>query len=230
MRTPMGVLMIALMRRAPMSRALMRALTGASLGVSKAPAVLAAVAAGLLIAACAGTPEQNHYYLLRPEPYGNTGAMNPSTRFAMGPVQVAPYIDQSGLILEVAPGEVRPARHHQWAEPVAGAIGKLLLAEVSRSVGADVLPAAASDAPLVGSVQIDQLHGTVEGDALLVARWRVVRNSDGAVRSYRFAETRALTADGYAALADAQKALLVALATRIADSLLDIDRRTTAGS
>ncbi len=186
------------------------------------PVKLATIALGLLLVACSGTPVDNHYYLLRSELPEQSRGLTPSSRFAMGGVNVAPYIDQAGLILEVSPGQVRPARHHQWAEPMAGALNNFLMVEVSRAVREDVFPEAASDAPLVYSVRIDQLHGTLDGDALLVAYWWIRGNNQELV-SYQFTETRALARDGYAALADAQKALLLELARRIGESLLEAD-------
>lgn len=189
----------------------------------RTPAMKIALAAlGLLLAACSGTPVEQHYYLLRSGAPTQTRDLEPSTRFAMGQTIVAPYIDQSGLILEIAPGEIRPARHHQWAEPMAGALSNLLLVEVSRAVDADIFPAAASGAPLVFDVRIDQLHGTLQGDALLVAYWWI-RDEGGEFASFQFSETRPLARDGYAALADAQKALLLELARRIGESLLSAD-------
>ncbi len=186
------------------------------------PLKLLSIALGLLLVGCSGTPVDTHYYLLRSEVPEQSRGLTPSSRFAMGSVNVAPYIDQSGLILEVSPGQIRPARHHQWAEPMAGALNHLLLLEVSRTVKEDVFPQAASDAALVYSVRIDQLHGTLDGDALLVAYWWIRRDNQEFV-SYQFAETRALARDGYAALAEAQKALLLELAQRIGESLLAAD-------
>lgn len=183
---------------------------------------LPALLLGLLLAGCSSTPAEQHYYLLRGETPSKTRDLQPSSRFAMGQLVVAPYVDQSGLILEVGPGKIRPARNHQWAEPMAGALRNLMLLEVSRAVGADVFPEAMSDAPLTFNVRIDQLHGTMGGDALLVAYWWI-DSAGEELTTYQFSETRALAQDGYPALADAQKALLKELAERIGESLLAAD-------
>jgi hypothetical protein len=185
-------------------------------GVSYAPLLLAA-----MLGACAGTPVETHYYLLRPEPPLQTRGLQPSTEYAMGEVSVAPYIDQPGLVLELGPGEVRPARHHQWAEPMAGALPNFLLLEVSRAVDADVFHEFDSAAPLVFAVRIDQLHGTADGHALLVAYWRL-RNKGEEIASYQLVERQALTRDGYDALAEAETLLLKKLARRIAESLKSV--------
>ncbi len=172
----------------------------------------------VLLFGCSGTPADTHYYLLRGEEPHQTRDLEPSKQYAMGNVIVAPYIDQSGLVLEVGPGEIRPARNHQWAEPMGGALHNLLLREVSRAVGADVFPAVMSRAPYVIEVRIDQLHGTMDGEALLVAYWWIQRQGEELV-TYQFAERKPLATDGYAALAQAERALLEKLAVRIGESL-----------
>ncbi len=177
--------------------------------------------AGLLtvmLAACSGTPVQTQYYLLRTDAPQSSRDLVPSKDFAMGRVIIAPYIDQPGLILETAAGEIRPALHHQWAEPMYQGLRNFLVIEVSHALGEDVFPAVASEGSTILDIRIDQLHGTADGDAVLVAYWWLRR--DGAViASYQFSEARALARDGYGALADAEKALLVQLAERISVSM-----------
>ncbi|MEE4661411.1 MAG: PqiC family protein [Halieaceae bacterium] len=170
------------------------------------------------LAACSGTPIQNEYYLLRPEGPTETRPLTPSTAFAMGEVNVAPYIDQPGLVLETGNGQVRPARNHRWAEPLPRSLRMLLTTEVSRALAEDILPARFSDADTRFNVQIEQLHGTADGDALLVAYWWIVRDGE-TLASYQFVEREPLAGDGYSALALAQRRLLRTLAVDIAASL-----------
>ena len=184
----------------------------------KLTAVLAVV---VLVAACSGTPVQTQYYLLRTDEPGTTRDLKPSTEFAMGRVMVAPYIDQSGLVLETGVGEIRPARYHQWAEPMPEAVRHLLRVEVGRALETDLFPAELSDASTFFDVRIDQLHGTADGDAVLVAYWGV-RRDGRLIETFQFSETRALRADGYAELARAFEALLVDLSGEIAASLRQV--------
>ena len=138
----------------------------------------------------------------------------------MGRLIIAPYIEQPGLVLETSRGEIRPALHHQWAEPMGQGLQQFLRVEVSSELGEDIFPERYSEGETAFDVRIDQLHGTADGDALLVAYWWL-RQGDDIQHSYQYAETRALGRDGYGALADAQKALLRDLASRIAASLKD---------
>lgn len=176
----------------------------------------------LTLAACAGAPPATQYYLLRGEPPTAVGQLTPSTRFAIGAVEVAAYIDQPGMVIETAPGELHAGKQHLWAEPMREAVRNFILVEVSRELGEDVFPRVFSEADTFFAVRIDQLHGAGDGQAVLAAFWWIRRGSE-VLASYKFHETRALDTDGYAALARAEKALLADLAVKIADSLREAE-------
>lgn len=174
--------------------------------------------AAAFLVACSGTPVQTQYYLLRSDIEQHSRDLEPSKTFAMGRIVIAPYIEQPGIVLETANGEVRPAMHHQWAEPMQQGLQQFLRIEVSAAVGEDIFPSELSEGDLLFEVRIDQLHGTAEGDARLVAYWLITRKGE-ILSSYQFSESAPLQADGYAALAKAQKGLLSDLAKQIAESL-----------
>lgn len=180
--------------------------------------VLATCVLALLISACSSQSVQPSYYLLRPEQLPGSGAISPSQKFAFGKLHVAAYIDQPGILLEIASGEVRAARHHLWAEPVHEGLVALLSQEISRQSGENLLPDAATPGAARINIRIDQLHGTHDGRALLVAYWWL-ETTEGTENAEQFAQYKELESDGYAALASAQKHLLSALASRIATVL-----------
>lgn len=181
--------------------------------------------ASALLVACSGTPVQTQYYLLRSDIEQDSRDLAPSETFAMGRISLAPYLEQPGIVLETSAGEVRPAMHHQWAEPMVQGLEQFMRVEVSAAVGEDIFPSGFSKSDIIFDIRIDQLHGTADGDALLVAYWWI-RRDDQLLASYQFSETRALSQDGYGALAHAEKLLLSGLAARIAESL----RQTSAAA
>ncbi len=184
--------------------------------------VLALASLGLLMA-CAGAPVQTQYYLLRSDVEQQSRGLMPSSTFAMGRIIVAPYIDQPGMVLETAAGEIRPAMHHQWAEPLKEGLQQFLQVEVSAAVGEDVFPVDYSEGDLIFDVRIDQLHGSAQGEAVLVAYWWLRRERE-ITETFQFSERESLRADGYAELARAEKKLLKRLARRIGDSLKEAGR------
>jgi uncharacterized lipoprotein YmbA len=172
----------------------------------------------VLLVACSGTPVQTQYYLLRSDLEQRSRNLAPSEDFAMGRIVIAPYIEQPGIVLETGNGEIRPARYHQWAEPMREGLQQFLRVEVSEAAGVDVFPEDISQGELVFEVRIDQLHGTASGEAKLIAYWLIRRDRE-IISTHQFSERQALTSDGYGALAAAEKALLSQLAGRIAGSL-----------
>ena len=127
---------------------------------------------------------------------------------------------ESRLYLLRAPSTLdsRAARNHLWAEPVFEAIPNFLRQAISAELGTDLhLAPREQDATRI-NIRIDQMHGTRDGKALLVAYWWL-SDGDKPAKAFRFARTQALQRDGYAALAEAQAALLDQLAAQIASQL-----------
>jgi uncharacterized lipoprotein YmbA len=171
-----------------------------------------------MLAACSGSAVEPNYYLLRTDQAQQSRALAPDTNYALGNVVIAPYIDQQGLVLETSAGQMRAARSHLWAEPMFESIRAFLIVEISQERGRDIYPSRLNRDATNIDVRIDQLHGTHDGEARLVAYWWLHKNTV-VQSSHQFAETLRLSEDGYAALADAERRLLSDLAHSIARSL-----------
>lgn len=178
------------------------------------------ILAALMLSACSSQPIEPRYFLLRGESPPASRPLQLDTGLVFPQVSIAPYIAQRGLLLEVAPGEIHAARHHLWAEPVSDGVYALLLDEIGRVSGRDLLPSSPEAGLARLMVRIDQFHGTREGDALLIAKWWIER-SGAAEKASLFVQRRPLQRDGYAALVQAQRELLSALAHAIGTAIAD---------
>jgi uncharacterized lipoprotein YmbA len=180
----------------------------------------------LLAAGCAGTPPPPRtYYLMRAQVSEGVSRAEAPVAIALGEVEVAPYLAVPGLVLEIAENEVQSARQHLWAEPLDESLRLYLRAQISNELGyelrANVTPGSAPDHEI--DVSVEELHGTLSGAARLVASWRITSSDDAAEFAvFRFVRNRALAQDGYAALANAELALVDELAAAIANSLTEI--------
>ncbi len=176
----------------------------------------------ILIAGCAGQVAERNQYLLRSTHDTKSTTSDAPPRLEIGNLSVAPYIDQPGLVIANADGSIRVARNHLWAEPLRSSVRSFLASEISAALGEPVRRHSdgAARTELEISARIDQLHGTENGSVLLVASWTVIDISNRAVLVERgFTDTQPLTTDGYAALVDAESALLERLAAAIAGSI-----------
>jgi len=178
----------------------------------------------LLIGCSTATPVPHTHYLMRTDAPDRSEPVGAPARVGIRQVTVAPYLDEPGLVLETAPGQVRSARYHEWAEPLPEGLRSLLRGELSRALGTDVDDVESRSAKwlLAIDVSVEQFHGTAAGDALLEASWQVDRVSEkGEVARYRFARRQPLARPGYAALAEAEVELTRQLAGAIAASIDD---------
>jgi len=172
----------------------------------------------VFIAGCGGKTPELKQYLLRADAPEQTGERAPANT-GIGELTVAHYIDNPGLVLESSNGEVRVARHHQWAEPLRESLRAYLANEIATVSGRAIASHKhkASSWKRRIDIHIDQLHGNVDGDAILVARWEVVDTTKlSFLAEKQFADTEPLSGDGYEALVHAEKTLLSRLAVAIA--------------
>jgi uncharacterized lipoprotein YmbA len=188
------------------------------------------VMALLLMACTSSTPLPARYLLPADVPMGTTRVDAP-VRIGLATVTVAPYLAQPGIAIETEKRQIRNARQHEWAEPLADGIRRQLRAGVSTGLGFDV----AADATqrrhwnYAVDVAIERLHGTLEGEALLVARWRVTSvGPGGEVSTFRLARSVPLSKAGYAGLVEAEVLLIDGLAGEIAASLAGLEAAPTA--
>jgi len=172
----------------------------------------------LLLAGCASTPPERFNYLLRSDKDVSSRPLSDVANIHLGELSIATYIDQPGLVLAVGDSRIHSARYHEWAEPLGISLRRFVTTEISYRLGKDLLltPTNASGNSRI-DINIDQLHGNGEGEALLVAYWTMVQG--GQSNTFQFAQRQLLSADGYGALVIAEKALLEAFCVAVAESL-----------
>ena len=174
----------------------------------------------VLCAGCSSQAVQTNQYLLRPEK-SNSEIKGTST-VVLGSVEVAPYLDYEGIVLEVAPGQLNTAQHNLWAEPLAFAVRRYLQVAISSAAKADVGSTLVDNesAKLQIDVIIHQMHATSKGDVKLVAEWRLQDLDSDVLRVRReFSAAEALRDDGYPEVVRAHAKLLDSLASSIATEI-----------
>ena len=120
---------------------------------------------GAFLAACATTAPEHSTYLLRSDKDPTSREIPAGSDVYLGGLSLASYIGQQGIVLEVAPGQIHEARFHQWAEPLSVSLRGFLAAEISASVGRDIALKAPTENAVRLDVGIDQMHGTMDGNA-----------------------------------------------------------------
>lgn len=176
--------------------------------------------AGLLLLSCAAKPQGHHYYLLRPEISPGITELTTSPHVSLGQISVAQYLDQTGVVVEVADGQIQPARYHLWAEPLNQGLKFLIAAELEKDlnipVSSNLVDSGNRDYRI--DVHVDELHGTSQGEARISASWRVT-GPDKSQKRFRFSATRTLPHAGYPELIKVEKALINQLCQAISGEL-----------
>jgi uncharacterized lipoprotein YmbA len=172
---------------------------------------------------CAGAaPTPRTQYLMRAAITQGVTPVDAPIAIALGGVDVAPYLSDPGLVLETGARQIHSAHGHVWAEPLNQGLRIYLRARISNELGYSIAADTTTEATpeFVIDIGVDELHGTLSGAARLVAHWRIAR-FDGSERvvAFHFSGDRLLSQNGYAALVEAEIALVGELAAEIAQSV-----------
>ncbi len=176
----------------------------------------------LFLIGCVSTPTERSYYLLRAEVPGDLAPADPDALLGIGRSSIAQYLNRAGIVVQVGERQVREARYHLWAEPLDRGIRHYLSHRVSAVLGRSLNtgPGTEDTWRYRIDVSVEEFHGTLNGEARLVAYWSLRNPMNGAViEAGYFRRTRRQTGDGYPALVDAQIALLDELAESIVQAL-----------
>lgn len=174
-------------------------------------------------AGCASSPPEKHEYLLRPQVSSTSYAAAPT--IALDKVEIAPYLDHQGIVLETSPGQVDTATHHRWADPLSFSIRRYLQVALMQEMGQNVASTFESGGDVTTRVDvfIHQLHGSVTGTVRLVAEWKITgADVDGGSVNGQYSGSTTIAGDGYGEIVTAHSKLLDQLANSISAELKTI--------
>jgi len=172
------------------------------------------------IAGCAAQSTPTNRYTL-PQADGPQPTTAPQARkLAVGPVEVASYLDQEGIVMQTSDIELNAANQNLWAE----ALGQQLTRRLRQSLAAD-LP----DITVLGTSQggadaqrltisVDQFQGRYDGQAVAAGEWQL-HDGNRLMAQRHFDVTRPLRDDGYPALVRTLGAVWEDVAQQVADEI-----------
>lgn len=182
---------------------------------------LLAVAAGVMLGACASAPV--HFHTLLP-PAGATGPAGSIAAYdiAVLPVVVPADVDRPQMVIRVGSGSVMVLDGERWIAPLGDQIRAVISDVVSARLGAqDVFGLAGHDDKPVYriKIQVGRFESIPGQYTLLQADWSVTRKGSASISLQCASRLREAVAPGYAALIDGLQRGLVALGQRIAQAI-----------
>lgn len=163
----------------------------------------------MLMAGCAGptSVSVNRYVLF--DPSSNSPGVpfeQASVRLRIGNVEVAPILQQEGIVFQTDEHKLTVARRHRWAEPLSDQLRGSLYGMLTRSFDK---VAVIKDGPAISgktwtlTADVDAFHGRFDGYGVMRGTWWLQDPDGNLVLRQRFDEKVPLESDGYDALVEA---------------------------
>ena len=165
------------------------------------------------LTACSSPPRERFYTLDVPEtPVAADGA--PS--ITVGPVSIPELVDRPQFVVRVGSNQVAITEQARWAEPLRGAIARVVAANLAAALGARVVGQRNGDADYRVTLDVQRFESGDE--ALIDAAWTVVPRN-GERRSGRSVAREKPQRKEYDALVAAHSAALAAISREIAEAI-----------
>ncbi|MCJ7815619.1 MAG: ABC-type transport auxiliary lipoprotein family protein [Xanthomonadales bacterium] len=187
------------------------------------PAILLVIAG---LAACASEPVVVHYYALVPPVSASDEVVQLTDKPALviERVELAEYLQQSGMIIQSGDNQLLVSRSNLWAESLELALPKALVRELQRQSDGysyylktvDWIPR--TDYRL--RLRIDSLQATDQGEVVAAGRYQLISEHGSNPQVFAdFNFHRDLDSDGYEQAVKQMQALLAEIAEAILTSV-----------
>lgn len=153
----------------------------------------------LILAGCSSSASNNYYYQLSSD-FAQTAILTPQVAdkiLFIQAVNVADYLDQTGIIYQTDAYKYVAANNNLWLTPLSNQLQQRLVQDLSVLLPQYFVTNQATAKPTMKvELFIDSFHGSYTGDALIKGRW-LITNSQGQRTSKNFDYTLRLNQDGY---------------------------------
>ncbi|MGL6028118.1 MAG: PqiC family protein [Vibrio sp.] len=151
-------------------------------------------------------------------------AVLPSTLLIVQPVELAAYLDSTGIIYRQSTTQVIQAKYHQWAQRLGPQLTERIIHQLRRDQPVSYWPEAfnaqvAQQKHHTLQVKFQRFNGAYTGNAELAGSWELFNPQGVRLLRQDFSLDVPLTDEGYPALVEALSAGLEQLTTSIQTAL-----------
>ena len=188
------------------------------------PTTVVLVSLLMMLGGCATTRHSNFYTLQPISATGKTGQSPPAQGFislGIGPLQFPDYLDRPQIVTREGTNELKLAEYDRWAGDLSENFTNILADNLSVLLDADrVATFPWQDSNKVNyQIRMDvlQFDGTLDGDAVLTARWTIYGKDGKTVLTSEKSTFKApVRGSSYQALVSAENQTLADLSREIA--------------
>ncbi|NOR69539.1 MAG: hypothetical protein GQ532_07565 [Methylomarinum sp.] len=178
------------------------------------------------LSACASNTQSIKYYSLGLNGIqdSNDAIQANQVRVVVAPIQLAKFLNQNNMVMQIGEHEIYKANFHRWAEPLDQSISKLLVQKLNNKKSNAYQFVKSNEymtenSSLHLSLEIDQFHSTDNAQVILSGHYWLHNKEKSFASMKHFSISEQLTRDGYHHSVEKLKGLLGQLANQIVDSI-----------
>lgn len=179
----------------------------------------------IVLSACSSTSELTKFYSLNLHDTiaktTDTGGLS-KTKVVVNLVNLAQFLKQDKLVMQVGDYEIYFAEYHRWAEPLENEITKLLIEDLNRYSETFQFVRMSRQSNNSSSIQlhiqIDKFHPTDSSKVFLTGDYEIFKQDQSMHINKSFNISESLAADGYLHSVEKLKQLVAVLSDQLVNS------------
>ncbi|PCI18493.1 MAG: hypothetical protein COB62_06820 [Piscirickettsiaceae bacterium] len=188
------------------------------------PLLISAVTCCLiLLMGCATDVQRNKYYNFNITPLSiginNTAKLN-IKHIVVHPIQLATFLDQQGLVIQIDKHQIYTSKYHRWAQPLQELLSNKLIQELNKQSHADYVfnkktPLTTTKPSLHLYIDVEQFNSTNHSQIILSGQFWLSDENETLRKNNHFVFKEQLNKDGYQHSVVKLELTIAKLATKI---------------
>jgi uncharacterized lipoprotein YmbA len=151
---------------------------------------------------CASTPQRTKHYNFNPSSIAKPGNNNQTKQITVNQLQLATFLDQPGLVIQLNKNQVYTSTYHRWAQPLREILLNTLVQELNNTspVGYSFnkeKPLSVKGENTQLFIEVEQFNSTDQSQAIFSGRYWVNKGDKTLLVNQSFRITEKLSEDGY---------------------------------
>jgi len=179
----------------------------------------------LALISCTSSPQRTKHYKFNPS--ATHISVNKTTKhIVVNSLQLATFLDQPGLVIQLDKNQVYTSRYHRWAQPLRETLFNTLIQELNNASSTGYLfskekPLSAKSGSAQLYIDVEQFNSTNQSQVIFSGQFWVYTQGKTLMANQHFHITEQLSEDGYPHSVNMLQLTIIQLAKEINAALIN---------
>jgi uncharacterized lipoprotein YmbA len=176
----------------------------------------------VILTGCSSSPQRTQHYTFNATSSSLNLGNKQTEHFVIAPLQLASFLDQPGLVIQLNDNQVFTSSYHRWAQPLREILHTTLAQELNRTSSTELTfskkqPRSRQSAQL--HIDVEQFNSNDQSQVVFSGQFSIYNKEEKLISNQSFHITKQLSQDGYPHSVNMLQLTITQLAKQINNTL-----------